>query len=1115
MRINELQRWIVAAVIAGSSTLCLAGEKPLENYGNLPSRKSPTEIEKTVTVTGYTRDLLTKAGHNDVVFRVVKELGHDEAFRVVKKDNHITIEHQTAAGALYGAQAVIREEYELEKVEKPDHIIRGTTLCLMSGGNAYKSTLSPKIFPWFYDKEFMTRTLDTFAEARMNTIFLWAGHIFPYIVEMPDYPEAAANVPLAQVKANQEQFRWFTSECEKRNIRVLMHFYNIHVSEPFAFEHNMPTNPHRPTPLLKEYTRYALGRYFAEFPQVGLYACPGESLESQRQLGWFRDVIFKAAKDSGKNPIIVIRDWTLNMDFQEQLKSLYSNVYSELKHNDESVTTPYPDVRHVKWEGLARGHIINAVHGPAEDLQPMRWASPVFVQEMTQRWKALGFVSGIEFWGLSYWQWPYTFDKLSGKEPKSVVAKKKRKRLLSIDRDAAFYAVAGRYLWASDRDSEDEQAFWKRYFAKKYASEEIGERMFNWYVVSGSISPGLQNLNATKVGNFWATVLLMNQKLDQILTYNKNLSETPYTLYRETGRAGQRYYPRPFDSYFFKRYQKEYGAPEPGKQVEMYDAFASFKKRMGVDNLEQRHCMPVSQYAAGLESGKTTFATMTPDNVVLLLHKLATESLALAESMEAACTDPALKPELHRFVTDSQMYVLATQAMIHKENAAILKARMLLSKKADKADEFLREMEGSVKVYKKLAKLTKKTYHFANGLLQYHWSAEGIREFYDDLDAQQKWLKAFKTADAFAPPPAPEYFAKVDPAMVETSEYFSNWPAGKSPAEIGRKVSENFLSRGHYQSYKVVVYPEVCTWYGAFRVARQTGDNALAEQLIRRFDPYLKHENLEKFPYIFHVDFCVNGVVPIEIYRLTKEKLYLKLGMKRADYQWGRGKTTADGITRQARYWVDDIYMISAIQTSAYRVTGEMKYLDRAALTTKAYLDKLQQPDGLFFHAADSPFYWGRGVGWFAAGITEILRSLPEDHPHYAPIMKSYQKMMVTLLKHQSESGLWRQLVDKPEAWHETSCTGMFAYSMVTGVKRGWLDEKTYGPVVRKAWLALVDNLDENYNMKNVCVGTGKAYQVVGTDLDAQYEYYLARPSHTGDYHGQAALLWTAAAMLE
>lgn len=61
------------------------------------------------------------------------------------------------------------------------------------------------------------------------------------------------------------------------------------------------------------------------------------------------------------------------------------------------------------------------------------------------------------------------------------------------------------------------------------------------------------------------------------------------------------------------------------------------------------------------------------------------------------------------------------------------------------------------------------------------------------------------------------------------------------------------------------------------KVARETGDNDLAEKLIRRFDFYLKPKNSDRFPYKFHVDYAVLGVVPIELYRLTRDERYLKL----------------------------------------------------------------------------------------------------------------------------------------------------------------------------------------------------------------------------------------------
>jgi rhamnogalacturonyl hydrolase YesR len=180
-----------------------------------------------------------------------------------------------------------------------------------------------------------------------------------------------------------------------------------------------------------------------------------------------------------------------------------------------------------------------------------------------------------------------------------------------------------------------------------------------------------------------------------------------------------------------------------------------------------------------------------------------------------------------------------------------------------------------------------------------------------------------------------------------------------------------------------------------------------------------------------------------------------------------------------------------------------------------AYLDKLQQPNGLFFHAPDSPFFWGRGNGWVAAGMTELLRELPADHPQRARILRGYQATMAALLANQGADGMWHQLLDKPETWAESSCTGMFTFALVSGVMHGWLDEKTYAPAARRAWLALVGYLEADANIREVCVGTNKSRQVTGTDdLKTQYDFYLARPRKVGDLHGQSPMLWTAAAFL-
>jgi unsaturated rhamnogalacturonyl hydrolase len=346
---------------------------------------------------------------------------------------------------------------------------------------------------------------------------------------------------------------------------------------------------------------------------------------------------------------------------------------------------------------------------------------------------------------------------------------------------------------------------------------------------------------------------------------------------------------------------------------------------------------------------------------------------------------------------------------------------------------------------------------------------------------------------------------------------FRDWPAGSSPAEIGKRVAENFAARSfQWQTdtrRRYVIYPEICTWHGALTVAGLTGDADLRQRLFAKYDILLTPEGAARVSPDAHVDYRIFGVVPLEFALQGRGDAWRAIGLTYADAQWGN--PPAEGVTPEARWWIDDMYMSPILQVQAWRGSRQAKYLDRAALTMAAYLDKLQQPNGLFLHAPDSPFYWGRGNGWVAAGMAELLRELPVDHPHHARILDGYRRMMAALLSTQGADGLWKQLLDKPESWGETSCTGMFAFAMVTGVKHGWLDAQAYAPAARRAWLALVAHLEPDANIREVCVGTDKAHKATRSDdPKVQYDFYLARGRRTGDLHGQAPLLWTASALL-
>lgn len=383
------------------------------------------------------------------------------------------------------------------------------------------------------------------------------------------------------------------------------------------------------------------------------------------------------------------------------------------------------------------------------------------------------------------------------------------------------------------------------------------------------------------------------------------------------------------------------------------------------------------------------------------------------------------------------------------------------------------------------------------------------------------------------------------PEDPQTEEYdLITFPAGKDPKTVGEGVTDLFIRSGNsnwgdmHSSSKssLTSYPDICAWLGAFWYAEASGNNALFDRLVAKFDLFFTtNSNLvTKIPRTENnaVDYNIFGAVPLHIYHVKKQRgaaeaeirKYLDMGLPYADQQWelpteakyieklpNAKKWHDQGYSYQTRLWIDDMFMITALQSQAYLATGDEKYIERAAREMILYLDELPGENGVFYHAPAAKYFWARGNGWMAVGMPEMMRMLPAGAKYDAyrsRILAEYKEMMATLSAYQYDSGLWGQLIypNRGDMWEETSGSAMFTYAMILGVKNGWLDEKTYGTVARKGWLGLQKYLLSNFEIQNVCTGTG-----TGTS----YEYYRDRAKSIGDLHGQAAMLWCAYALTE
>lgn len=208
--------------------------------------------------------------------------------------------------------------------------------------------------------------------------------------------------------------------------------------------------------------------------------------------------------------------------------------------------------------------------------------------------------------------------------------------------------------------------------------------------------------------------------------------------------------------------------------------------------------------------------------------------------------------------------------------------------------------------------------------------------------------------------------------------------------------------------------------------------------------------------------------------------------------------------------WPDDLYMGCPVIIRWAKFTGDKKYLDDAANQIIHQAELEQDTDGLFFHGYNvkeqkhSPFKWGRGNGWVTVATVELLSELPPNHPARAKLLGILKRQIDGLKKVQAPDGMWRQVLDHPELWEETSCTAMFAYGIARAVNRGWID-RSYMPMARKAFAGLSKNVTTDGTVNETCIGTN-----IGQDLD----YYINRQRPPDDPHGRGPVLLAGTELL-
>ena len=166
-------------------------------------------------------------------------------------------------------------------------------------------------------------------------------------------------------------------------------------------------------------------------------------------------------------------------------------------------------------------------------------------------------------------------------------------------------------------------------------------------------------------------------------------------------------------------------------------------------------------------------------------------------------------------------------------------------------------------------------------------------------------------------------------------------------------------------------------------------------------------------------------------------------------------------------WWADALYMVMPVMTKMYKLTGEIKYLDKLTdnflWSDSLMFDKDEQ---LYYRDAkyiypkvktacnDGKSFWARGDGWVLAGLAKVLADMPHDYKNRAIFVQRFRELAEGVARVQRPGGYWSRsmLCEDDAPGPETSGTAFFTYGMLWGVNNGYLDKATYAPVIEKAW---------------------------------------------------------------
>ena len=367
-----------------------------------------------------------------------------------------------------------------------------------------------------------------------------------------------------------------------------------------------------------------------------------------------------------------------------------------------------------------------------------------------------------------------------------------------------------------------------------------------------------------------------------------------------------------------------------------------------------------------------------------------------------------------------------------------------------------------------------------------------------------------------------------DHIIKTTSFQFANAKTGEKFVNTkGKDTTNNVKAESKYNKWQ---YVNGVLTVGMLRIADALKDPGYSDYSRKNFN--FIFDNLEYFKKLFDgganpeyrpvfnirsLDDCGSmSAGLLDVYAFDKRKDYLDYLNRVGDYIINKQVKFDDGTLarngpRKMTLWADDLYMSVPYLARMGKLTGDNKYFDFAIKQVEQFNKYIYDPlTGLYFHTyfndenMNGVARWGRCNGWVALAQTELINHLPANHPKRPELVKLLLRQIIGFSRYQDTSGMWHQLVDKPESYLESSVTAMYVYTVAKAVNEGWIN-KRFIAIAQRGWDALAKKITADGQIPDICIGTS---------VEEDISYYFNRPRELNDSHGLGAFLMAGAEMI-